>query len=167
VSTSIRTRLGALAGIPLILMLPATSAQADNRCIAVKGSYVEHPVTGAECDSPVGLCVAAVYSGGVSGEAQSSATAIISTADTPTTSVQMFTSNSTITAKVKNVSGTLHIKNAGAFASTGDGSIVDLQTIVGGDGGLAGASGTLRAQGTFTVPDGGRSEYDGTVCLAG
>jgi hypothetical protein len=54
----------------------------------------------------------------------------------------------------------------GALTTTAsDGSIADLQTVAGGIGGLAGASGFLRAQGTFTFPTGGSSHYIGTVCL--
>jgi Protein of unknown function (DUF3224) len=131
----------------------------------VSGEYTEHPVTGPDCTSPIGLCIAATYRGDVKGDAQARATSLVSTADSPITSVQLFTSDTTITGKVAGRSGTLVIKNAGAFASTGDGSIVDLQTIVGGTGGLARATGALRAQGTFTFPDGGRSRYTGTVCL--
>jgi hypothetical protein len=45
------------------------------------------------------------------------------------------------------------------------GPIVDLQTIVGGTGDLTGATGALRTQGTFSLVNGGRSAYQGTVCL--
>jgi len=99
------------------------------------------------------------------GQAEARATSIVATADTPSTTVQLFTSDSTVTGRAAGRAGTLIIKNAGAFASGGTGSIVDLQTIVGGTGDLAGASGALRAEGTFSFPDGGRSRYTGTVCL--
>jgi hypothetical protein len=43
--------------------------------------------------------------------------------------------------------------------STGDGEILDLQTIIGGTGELAGASGVWRASGTFDPEtDSGESE---------
>jgi len=158
-------RLGAVLGVLTVVLVPVVSAQAGPGCLPVTGFYQERPVTGPDCDSPIGLCIAATYQGGVRGAAEALATSLVSTADTPTTSVQLFTSDTTITGSVAGRSGTLIIKNAGAFASAGDGSIVDLQTIVGGTGGLAGASGALRAQGTFTFPDGGRSDYTGTVCL--
>src|ERR1043166_3079756 len=51
----------------------------------------------------------------------------------------------------------------GAFRTTNAGEIMDLQTIVGGTGELAGASGILQAVGTFTSAAGGQSEYDGTI----
>ena len=164
-STTRHTRWAVAVGALATILLPAASAQATTGCRQVSGDYVEHPVTGPDCASPVGLCITAAYRGDIRGEAKAHATSITPTADTPTTSVQAFTSDSTITAKMAGRSGTLLIKNAGAFSSTGDGPIVDLQTIVGGTGHLTGATGALRAQGTFTFPDGGRSRYTGTVCL--
>jgi hypothetical protein len=80
--------------------------------------------------------------------------------------VSLFTSDSTITGRINQWRGSVTIKNAGSFAATGDGSIVDLQTIIGGTGQLAGATGFIRAGGTFTLADGGRSQYIGTVCRA-
>ncbi|WP_117211097.1 DUF3224 domain-containing protein [Allorhizocola rhizosphaerae] len=164
-SLSRRTRYGVVLGVLATILLPTSSVQASADCIEVFGEYVERPVVGPDCDSPVGLCIAAVYRGGVKGDAHARATSIVSTSDSTATSVQLFTSDSTIAGSVAGRPGTLIVKNAGAFASAGDGSIVDLQTIVGGTGRLAGASGTLRAQGTFVFPDGGRSRYTGTVCL--
>jgi hypothetical protein len=163
-STSRRIRFGVTLGVLAVVFVPATSSQAATRCVSVSGDYIEHPVTGPDCLSPVGLCIAATYRGGVSGAAEGRATTIVATADTPVTTVSLFTSDTTITGRVHGRTGTLIIKNAGAFAAGGDGSIVDLQTIVGGTGGLTGATGALRAQGTFTFPDGGRSRYTGTVC---
>ena len=62
--------------------------------------------------------------------------------------------------------GTLTIKNAGAFHGSGRGEIVDLQTITGGTGDFAGASGALRASGTFDLVRGtGTSTVEGTICL--
>jgi hypothetical protein len=165
-SVARRIRFGFVLGLLAVVLLPATSSEASTGCLPVSGGYTEHPVTGPDCLSPVGLCIAATYRGGIRGDAEGRATSIVPTADTPTTSVQLFTSDSTITGRVAGRSGTLIIKNAGAFASAGEGSIVDLQTIVGGTGGLAGAHGALRAQGTFVFPTGGRSRYTGTVCLS-
>ncbi|GAB1692826.1 DUF3224 domain-containing protein [Krasilnikovia sp. M28-CT-15] len=158
-------RIGVTFGVLAIVLGPATAIQAAAHCSTVTGNYDERPVTGPGCLSPVGLCIEATYRGGVTGKAEGSATSIVATADTPATTVQLFTSDSTLTGKIAGRSGTLTIKNAGAFASGGDGSIVDLQTITGGTGELTGATGALRAQGTFSFPDGGHSRYSGTVCV--
>jgi hypothetical protein len=131
----------------------------------VEGSYAEHAVTGPDCLSPVGLCIAGTYMGDVRGDFSGQATSITPSAETPVTTVAFFTSNSTISATTRGRSGTLAIKNAGAFTSHPDGSIVDLQTIVGGTGGLAGASGSLRATGTFSFATGGHSTWAGVICL--
>jgi len=160
-----RTILISGAAVVAALTLTAGQSAAATGCIPVSGSYLEHAVGGPECLSPVGLCIAGDYRGDIAGSFAGSASALIATADTPTTTVSAFTSNSTITGAIKRFHGTLQVKNAGVFTSTADGSIVDLQTIVGGTGRLAGASGFIRASGTFSFTDGGISSYEGSVCL--
>ncbi len=113
----------------------------------------------------VGLCIAGTYRGDISGAFSRSATTVTPTADTATTSVLAFTSDSTITGAVRGNRGTLIVKNAGVFTTLSDGSIVDLQTIVGGTGKLVGARGFVRASGTFSAADGGTSDYEGSVCV--
>lgn len=159
-----RTAVG-IAAAGLVLLAAPQSAGAGVVCRDVEGSYDEHAVLGPDCASPVGLCIAGTYRGDIRGAFEGRATTLVPTADTPTTTVQLFTSDSSITATLAGRRGTLLIKNAGAFTGNPDGSIVDLQTVVGGTGGLAGASGSLRATGTFFFATGGRSTWKGTVCL--
>jgi len=161
-------RTAATTGIAVLaaLTLSAGQSAAGERCTQVSGSYVEHAVSGPDCHSPVGLCIAGTYRGDIDATFTGAASSIVTTADTPTTAVALFTSDSTITGRIKGWRGSLTIKTAGSFAATGDGSIVDLQTIVGGTGQLSGATGFIRASGTFTVADGGRSQYVGTMCRA-
>ena len=159
-----RAVVGAGAASLAALIAAAIPSEAASGCAEVAGSYVEHAVS-ENCLSPVGLCIAGTYSGQIRGDFEGRATSILTTADTATTGVAMFTSDSTIDATVAGHSGTLIIKNAGAFSSANGGPIVDLQTVVGGTGGLTGASGALRAEGTFSATSGGRSRYQGTVCL--
>jgi hypothetical protein len=152
--------LGALA-----LILTAANASAQASCKTVIGHYVEHAVT-ENCNSPAGLCIAGEYSGIIKGNFEGAATTLAPTQDMPPTGVLLFTSDSTIHATVMGKSGDLIIKNAGAFYSTGNGEIVDLQVITEGTGELAGARGALRASGTFDFATGmGESEYIGTICL--
>jgi hypothetical protein len=159
-----RTVVGAgAASLALLLAAAVPSQAAAGGCAEVRGFYVEHVVT-ENCLSPVGLCIAGTYSGRIRGDFEGRASRILTTADTPTTRVAMFTSDSTVDATVDGRSGRLIIKNAGSFSTTG-GAIVDLQTIVGGTGELSGATGALRAQGTFSATTGGRSRYLGTLCL--
>lgn len=56
----------------------------------------------------------------------------------------LFTSDAVIGAQVRGLEGTLLIKNAGAFNTTGAGDIVDAQTIVGGTSDFGGATGGIR-----------------------
>lgn len=152
-----------LAGaLPLVLV--ASSSHADAVCRSVRGHYTEH-ATSNGCTSPVGLCIAGQYEGAVRGPFAGQATSIVPTAGTGATAVLLFTSDSHIDATVHGRRGTLVIKNAGGFRAAGAGSIVDLQTIVGGTGDLAGATGELRAHGVFSAVTGGESDYEGVVCL--
>lgn len=157
-----RSLLLTAGALPLTLI--ASSSHADVLCRSVHGHYTEHAV-GTGCTSPVGLCIAGDYAGSIRGPFAGQANTIVPTADTATTAVALFTSDSHIDATVRGRTGTLVIKNAGAFRGAGEGSIVDLQTIVGGTGQLAGASGDLRAQGVFSFATGGESDYEGMLCL--
>lgn len=146
------------------LAFTVTTASAQS-CKTVVGHYIEHAVIEG-CNSPAGLCIAGEYSGVIKGAFEGQATSLVPTADTPTTAALLFTSDSVIHARIHGKEGDLIVKNAGVFRSTGDGEILDLQTIIGGTGELAGASGVLRTSGTFDPATGmGESEYVGTVCL--
>ena len=156
-----RRAVAASAGLLSVLLFASTS-HADVACRSVEGRYREHDTSGSGCASPVGLCIAGQYTGDVRGDFAGTATSIVPTADTATTGVILFTSDSTIDARIGQRTGRLIIKNSGAFRTVSEGSIVDLQTITGGTGDLAGASGALRAEGTFTA-GAGESRYSGTV----
>jgi hypothetical protein len=153
------------AGLAGALVL-ASSAQAGSSCIDVSGRYQEQDATGPDCTSPVGLCITGQYTGGdLKGSFFGAAQTITPTADTPTTAVLLFTTDSTTTGKLRGRSGTLAIRNPGPVRTPRQGNIVDQQTIVGGTGQLAGASGEIRASGTFSQQNGGTSSYTGTICL--
>lgn len=160
-----RPVLASAAGQASVLLLGSAS-HADQPCREVKGSYQERDASGPGCTSPVGLCLAGQYRGDIKGGFTTQASSIVPTADTATTGVILFTSNSVIKAQLGRRDGTLIIKNSGAFRTVADGSIVDLQTIVGGTGDFTGASRALRAEGTFTTAGGGESDYTGTVCVS-
>jgi len=162
--TRTRTLSTIVAAGTLGLLTLASSAAADDRCAPVSGFYEEHETSGADCTSPVGLCIVVDYHGDLTSTLTGQATSIVPSADTPTTSVLAFTSNSRFTGRVRGRRGTLDIRNAGAFRTAGSGSIVDLQTVIGGTGDLAGVSGEVRASGTFSPTTGGRSTYTGSLC---
>lgn len=149
----------------MAFVLPAANVQAQSSCQPVVGHYVEHAVQ-ENCSPPGALCIAGEYNGVIKGAFEGYTTSLAPTADEPPTGVYLFTSNSVIHARVGGKEGDLMIKNAGAFLTLGSGDIVDMQIITGGTGELAGATGVLRASGTFDLMAGiGESEYIGSICL--
>jgi hypothetical protein len=156
-------------GLAIAFMFVAgreVSAVEASECKEVQGHLEDTLVTGAACTSPVGLCTVAQMFGAVQGEAQFTASAIIPSADTPTTGVVFVIGDTVIEdAKVAGRRGTLTVKNAAAFRTVADGDLVDVQTITGGTGELVGTTGSLRISGNFIAATGGRSTYEGVVCL--
>jgi hypothetical protein len=162
----ISTCVVAVMGAGLALVLTAPGVNAESRCRHVAGHYAEHAAAPTACPSPVGLCIEGEFSGSVRGAFAVTATSLAPTADTPMTAVVHFTGDGVIHARTGGKQGDIHFKSAGAFHTVGTGEIVDLQSITGGTGAFAGASGALRASGTFDPATGsGESEYSGTVCL--
>jgi hypothetical protein len=155
-----RTGFCLAVAIGALFILPA---QAE--CRNVNGHFTEQALGPPACNSPVGVCTQGTYSGALHGNIVTVVSSFSATADTPVTAASVFTADSTLTTRIGRRDGTLLIKNAGALRSSGAGEIVDLQTIVGGTDGLAGASGVIQAFGAFTFAAGGRSEYVGVVCL--
>jgi hypothetical protein len=154
----------ALAGVALVVF--SASASANAQCRLVHGVYEEHAVDPNSCPSPIGLCIEGEFFGNVKGTFASTATALTPSGDTPTTGVVWFTGDGVIHAQIANKSGDIFFKSSGAFQTTGDGNIVDVQYITGGSGELNGISGVIRASGTFNPATGmGESEYEGVVCV--
>jgi hypothetical protein len=144
----------------------SASASANAQCRRVYGVYEEHAADPNSCPSPVGLCIEGEFFGNIKGNFTSTATSLQPSADTPATSVLWFTGDGVIHAKIDTREGDIQFKSSGAFQSTGDGNIVDLQYITGGTGALTGITGVIRASGTFNPVTGmGESEYEGMVCL--
>jgi hypothetical protein len=148
-------------------LVPATAHDGPSaRCRTVNGHYAEHAVDPNSCPSPVGLCIEGEFSGTIRGGFTSTATSFTPTADTPLTAVVPFTGDGTIHARIDGRRGDAFFKSAGAFHTVDRGEIVDLQFITGGTGAFAGASGALRASGTFDPIAGcGESQYSGTICV--
>src|SRR5262245_37703246 len=149
-----------------IASLGAGAASADAAdCKVVRGHFTETLVTGPACTSPVGLCTVAQMRGSLQGAAHFTASAIIPSADTPITSVVFVTGDTVIEgAKVAGRRGTLVVKNAAAFRTTGTGDLADVQTIIAGTEDLAGATGSLRISGDF-IGTSGSATYQGVICL--
>lgn len=138
-----RVLLGALSlavGVSLVSGGAGARAASDQ---PVSGTIVSRQVTGPTCTSPVGLCTAGEFRGGIRGSFEFSATGLIPTVDTPTTGVVLYTGDLRIHTK----DGDLFVKDAGAF-SPGSGDVASVSTIIGGSA-LLGAAGSIRISGIF------------------
>jgi hypothetical protein len=153
-----RRALGVGVGLLAVALVSGSTAEAAD-CKTVRGKGTLNAVTGPACTSPVGLCVSAVLTGGLSGHVLSTVTSIIPTADTPTTSVVFLTADTVITTD----KGTLSQKEAVAFQTSGPGEFSELDIVVAGTGEWAGATGVFRADGTFDGST-GVNEYTAEIC---
>lgn len=142
-----------------LLSAPAGKAAAT-KCKNVRGHVTSQTLT-ENCPSPIGLCAAGQFYGAIRGELILVATSLTPTHDTPVTGVYMYTADDVIKTK----EGDIYTKDAGALnltpGSTGDD--VSIITITGGTGAYAGATGRLRAYGTFSEA-GGEFSYEGELC---
>ena len=159
-------RLAPSMAVSMAFALAGASLSAEDQCRSVNGHIAIRAVVPTSCPSPVGLCVEGEFSGAIRGQFTSTTTSFMVTADTPTTAVALFTGDGVIHVRMGDKRSDLFLKTSGAYHSVGTGEIVDLQFINGGTGALTGASGVLRASGTFNPVTGtGEVEYTGTVCL--
>ena len=155
--------LGMLGSSPVMVALDPSRAEAVD-CEQVRGHLDELPLV--PCASPVGLCTTAQMNGSIHGDAIFTAATITSSTDFPLTGVVFVTGDTAIEdAQVAGHRGRIAIKNAAAFRTTGGNDLVDVQTIIGGTGDFAGATGSLRISGDFVPGIGGSSTYEGVVCF--
>ena len=159
-------RLAPSMVVSMAFALAGASLSAEEQCRNVNGHIAVRAAAPTSCPSPVGLCIEGEFSGGIRGPFTVTGTSFVGTADTPTTAVVLFTGDGVIHVRLGDKRSDLFIKTSGAYHSVGAGEIVDLQSINGGTGALTGASGALRASGTFDPLTGtGEVEYTGRVCL--
>ena len=152
--------LFAISVTAALFSAPAGKASAASKCKNVKGHVTSHTVT-ENCPSPIGLCAGGQFYGAIRGELFLVGTSLTPTQDTPATGVFIFTGDGVIKTK----EGDIFTKDAGALnlAPGSSGDDVSIVTITGGTGGYAGATGRLRASGTFSEA-GGEFSYEGEVC---
>lgn len=151
-------RVLAMLVLATLAVLPAigSRAVASSGSMPVNGHIQSQVVAGPSCTSPVGLCTAGRFNGGIQGDFEFTATSL-----TPTATAGVFFYTGTIVVHTRR--GDLLCASAGVFNTSGDGELVDHCTITGGTGNLTGASGYLLTIGTFTPAAGGDSDYRGTL----
>jgi hypothetical protein len=112
------------------------------------------------CTSPGGFCTVGQASGTIKGDFVFTAFRSVPS-DTP--GVVLYTGEIVFQTK----RGELRCQDAGAFnigeLASGPGPFASVCTITGGTGEWAGATGHIRTHGTFTLAQGGNSEYDGLI----
>lgn len=107
----------------------------------------------------MGLCVTGSLSGDLAGDSVLTASSLISTLDTPTTSVVLLTGDTSIFTK----RGDLTTEDAIVLRTTAAGDFGEVATIVGGTGDSTGATGQFGVTGTYTAGS-GEGEYGGALC---
>ncbi|MCW5852816.1 MAG: hypothetical protein KIT87_22280 [Anaerolineae bacterium] len=158
VSRPVRVALVAVAAL-LALTLVSSGALAAPACKAVSGKFTLQAVNDPGCMSPVGLCATGEYQGSIKAISSFVGSAFLASADTPTTGVVFATGDNTIQTD----KGDIYTKDAITLRTTGEGAFAEVDTVVGGTGEYAGASGVLTATGMF-LNGSGAGVYSGQVC---
>ena len=143
----------------LALTLVSSGTFAASTCKPVGGAFTLQAVNDPGCLSPVGLCAIGVYQGSIKGTSSFVGSAFLTSADTPTTGVVFATGDNTIHTN----KGDILTKDAIALRTISEGAFAEVDTVVGGTGEYAGASGVLTATGTF-LNGSGSGVYIGQVC---
>ena len=144
----------------LVLVLAAAgAASADPSCHAIYGSVSLGPAEGP-CESDIALCATGKLRGVLRGNSEFTGTGIAGNVDTETTSVVTLTGDNVIHLK----NGDLYTRDAIVLATAGNGEFAEVDTIVGGTGAYAGASGRFVATGVFAAGV-GEGVYHGELCL--
>jgi len=139
----------------LVLALAVASVQpaaADSNCHTRRGSVSIQIFSGSGCTSAVGLCATVTFRGGLRGQSQFVGTSLVPTVDVATTGVVLLTGDN----QIHTADGDLFTKDAIVFNTTGNGEFAEVDTLVGGTGDFAGATGRQIAhgannEGTFEI----------------
>jgi hypothetical protein len=127
-----------------------------SKCHTVRGTF---ELTTFTCSAPAGLCGSVVWHGSLEGTSSFTATSQLTSVDTPATSVVLITGDNLLNLP----GGTLSTKDAVVIRFAGNGDFAEVDTIMGGTGDYANASGAWRALGVFQ-DNMGRGHYEGEVC---
>lgn len=152
-------RLAVLSLSALLVAVLVGSVAAASPCKKINGKLTLQALPISSCSSAINLCASATLSGDLAGVSSFTGTSQAATADTPTTSVILLTGDNAIHTS----GGTLLTKDAIVLQTIGAGNFGEVDTVVGGSGEWAGATGTFRAQGTFAGGI-GQGDYVGEIC---
>lgn len=145
----------ALTGMALLVAVASLSAQ--GQCRPVHGQIEARGQNPPVCAGD--FCSVGDFRGAIAGEYVVATTL---NPEQPVADVYFYTSDTTAPVRIGDRQGTLQIKNTGVFRLSGE--LTELETITGGTGELAGASGVLFVSGV-SGEESGIFQYEGTVCL--
>lgn len=149
----------------LVLVVAAAAAAGGGYALASDDAQQVHGSLRSQaliegCTSPIGFCTAGRAHGTINGNFVFTANRMVPS-DTP--GVVLFTGEIVFQTR----DGEVRCQDAGAFNSgeleSGPGPFASLCTISGGMGDWVGATGHIRIQGTFSLAEGGHSEYEGLI----
>lgn len=149
-----------LAVAALASLGSAASAEAGQKCRKVLSHITLEASTEPGCTSPIGLCAGAKVRGSLWADTDFVGTSFTPTADTPVSGVVLLTGDNTF----HTAQGDFYTKDAIVLATTGDGEFAEVDTVHGGTGAWAGATGTLTATGTF-LNGAGAGILTGEICV--
>src|SRR5262249_1164285 len=141
-----------------LILTVSASAWASPNCRPVF-SRVDLAAGAPTCGSAIGLCAGGTLQGTLQAHSEFIGTSSVPTADTGATGVVVLTGDHTIHARGAAVS----TKDGIVLATTGAGEFSEIDTIVGGTGAYAGATGKLTGTGTFANGTGSGVLF-GEVC---
>jgi hypothetical protein len=135
----------AAAAVAVILtsVIAAAPASADPTCHTRVGTVSIEIFTDSTCTSAVGLCAKVQFRGGLRGESDFVGTSLNPSVDVASTGIVFLTGDNHIRTR----RGDLFVKDAIVFNTTGEAEFSEVDTIVGGTGDFAGATGRLQAVG--------------------
>ena len=148
----------------LTLVLLFGTAQAQNLCFPVKGSFAAQILNQTECTVPdPGFCTRGILSGGLHGNYQFNANQLTSAAEPSVPSIVFYSGLSEVVTR----RGQISLIDVGGL-DLATGKVSSLLTVIGGTDYYAGASGHLFIYGAANQLEATTSgRYEGEVCIGG
>lgn len=137
------------------------TADAHDACLRVYGQVTLTPTDPSTCNSPIGTCAVGELRGTLRGNSEFTGTSFVPTVDIASSGSALLTGDNAIHTR----RGTLYTEDAVVLRTVGEGEFAEVDTVVGGTGDFANATGVITAYGTYDAVTGGEGTYFGTICV--
>jgi hypothetical protein len=154
-----RRAFALILGLALVPAAAAPAAAASN-CKKVHSHLFLAASTAPGCTSPIGLCAGATLRGSLKATTEFVGTSFLPTVDTAISAVVVLTGDNTFHTD----GGDFYTKDAIVLSTVGAGEFAEVDTVIGGTGEWAGATGNLTATGTFANGI-GEGIIEGEICV--